>query len=233
MSDELTSKNGSGDDTLAGEYVLGVLTPERRALAASRIATDSNFAEKVADWEAKLSPLAEEIPPADAPAGVWNRIEKDLFTDQTAAAGWWSSLAFWRWIATGSSLVAAASLAVLLTVGIPQPQPNLMAALQAADAGPTYVATMDPSSGKLLISAVNAAADATRVPELWLIPEDGVPRSLGVIATGGETQITMPDAMRTLAGAEATLAITLEPVGGAPDGKPTGPIIAAGLLQPL
>lgn len=233
MSDELNTANGSGDDTLAGEYVLGVLSPEVRARTAARIATDSQFAAKVADWEAKLTPLAEEVTPVDAPSRVWNRIESDLFEPNRADSGWWSNLALWRWLAAGSSLVAAASLAVLLSVGIPQPQPNLIASLQSAEAGPSYIASVDPNSGKLLISAVNAAADDARVPELWLIPQDGVPRSLGVIARGGETQVTMSDALRSLAGAAATLAISLEPEGGAPEGKPTGPIIAAGTLQAL
>ena len=233
MSDELTAEDGSGDDTLAGEYVLGVLSPERRALADSRIAADSQFAQKVAFWEAKLSPLADEVPPVNAPARVWSRIENDLFAGATAHANWWSNLALWRWLAGGASLAAATSLAVLLTVGVPQQQPNLVAALQATGAGPSYIATMDPNSGKLLISGANALADTARVPELWLIPEDGVPRSLGVIAKNGETRVTMPDAMRALAGAAATLAITLEPDGGAPDGTPTGPVIAAGVLHSL
>ena len=233
MSDELNTGNGSGDDTLAGEYVLGVLSPALRARAAARIASDSQFAAKVADWEAKLTPLAEEVPPVDAPPRVWGRIESDLFAGAATRSGWWSNLVLWRWLAAGSSLVAAASLAVLLTVGVPQPRPNLIAALQSADAGPSYIASVDPNSGKLLISAVNATADDARVPELWLIPQDGVPRSLGVIAKGGETQVAMSDTMRALAGATATLAISLEPEGGAPEGKPTGPIIAAGVLQAL
>ncbi len=233
MSDEQQSANGSGDDTLAGEYVLGVLSPERRALAAARLLSEPEFAARVAFWETKLSPLAEEVPAAAVPSRVWTQIENDLFADSSVKAGWWSSLALWRWIAAGSSLAAAASLAVLLTIGVPQPQTNLVAALQAADAGPSYIATMDATSGALLISAVTATADSARVPELWLIPADGVPRSLGVIAKNGETRVSLPKGMRALAGPEVTLAITLEPQGGAPEGKPTGPVIAAGALQAL
>jgi anti-sigma-K factor RskA len=233
MSDELQSGNGTGDDTLAGEYVLGVLSPEHRALVAARLRSEPEFAARVAFWESRLSPLADAVQPAVPPARVWNRIESDLFADSAATAGWWSNLALWRWLAAGSSLAAAASIALLLTVGVPQPQNNLVAALQASNAGPSYIATLDAGSGQLLISPVTAASDATRVPELWLIPADGVPRSLGLIAESGETRVIMPNAMRDLAGPAATLAITLEPQGGAPEGKPTGPVIAAGALHAL
>ena len=233
MSDEQQTANGAGDDALAGELVLGVLSPERRAAALARVETDAVFAAKVASWEQKLSPLADEIAPVAPPTRVWKRIEGDLFTGETPRPGLWSNLAFWRWLAAGSSLAAAASLAVLITIGTPQPEINLVAALQASDAGPSYVAKIEAGSGQLLISAVSAPDDEERVPELWLIPEDGVPRSLGVIAESGDTRVVIPSAMRDLAARNAVLAITLEPQGGAPEGKPTGPVIAAGKLQKL
>jgi anti-sigma-K factor RskA len=66
-----------------------------------------------------------------------------------------------------------------------------------------------------------------------VIPGDGVPRSLGVINRGGETAITLPAALRTVTAAGATLAVSLEPAGGSPTGKPTGPVIAAGKINKI
>lgn len=233
MSDEAQSANGSGDDTLAGEYVLGLLAPERRSQVSARIETDAAFAARVATWEAQLSPLADDVPEAAVRPHVWERISQDLFESQPAPTGLWQNLAFWRWLAAATSLAAAGSLALLLAVGLPVDEPGLIAALQASGAGPSYVVRLDGRRGELLISAITASDDAARVPELWLIPGDGVPRSLGVIAKDGRTRVEIPETMRALAGPDATLAITLEPEGGAPDGKPTGPVIAAGPLHEI
>ncbi len=66
--------------------------------------------------------------------------------------------------------------------------------------------------------------------ELWVIPADGKPRSLGTIAaaTPGWTKAPTP-ALASLAPG-ATLAISVEPLGGSPTGQPTGPVILSGKI---
>jgi anti-sigma-K factor RskA len=71
----------------------------------------------------------------------------------------------------------------------------------------------------------------SQVPELWIIPDDGKPRSLGVI------QAAQPSAMQVPAGhmphvrRGATFAISREPQGGSPTGAPTGPVIVSGKID--
>lgn len=60
--------------------------------------------------------------------------------------------------------------------------------------------------------------------ELWAIPPGGAPRSLGVLPAGAGTVALKG---KILQGTD-TLAVTVEPPGGAPDGKPTGPVVYAG-----
>ena len=72
-----------------------------------------------------------------------------------------------------------------------------------------------------------------RVPELWLIPSDGVPRSLGLLDPSADQVIVIPEALLPEARRGATLAISLEPEGGSPTGQPTGPVIAAGTLDEI
>jgi anti-sigma-K factor RskA len=69
--------------------------------------------------------------------------------------------------------------------------------------------------------------------ELWLIPEGGKPASLGLIAAGQPVQLNVPQNLLPMVGSGATLAVSLEPLGGSPTGQPTGEVIAHGNLSRL
>lgn len=60
--------------------------------------------------------------------------------------------------------------------------------------------------------------------ELWLITDAG-PMSLGLLPTSGSGTMKMPLSVK---GDQLTLAVSLEPVGGSPTGKPTGPVLTSG-----
>ena len=62
------------DAMLAGEYVLGVLDATERRQVEQRIAQEPAFAQDVAQWEARLMPLVEQIAPVAVPDYVWARI---------------------------------------------------------------------------------------------------------------------------------------------------------------
>jgi anti-sigma-K factor RskA len=68
-----------------------------------------------------------------------------------------------------------------------------------------------------------ALADG-RALELWAISPGQAPRSLGVVLPG-QTTVLSPR-LPPLQG--DTVAITLEPEGGAPNGIPTGPVVLSG-----
>ena len=59
-----------GDEALAAEHALGVLTTRERAAAEQRMARDPAFAAQVLAWRARLAPLAAETAPAAPPAGL-------------------------------------------------------------------------------------------------------------------------------------------------------------------
>ena len=77
------------------------------------------------------------------------------------------------------------------------------------------------------------SADATREPELWLIPADGKPRPLGMLRADRAVTIAIPADLAALTVSNAVLAVSLEPPGGSPTGQPTGPVIATGKLTSL
>jgi anti-sigma-K factor RskA len=71
-----------------------------------------------------------------------------------------------------------------------------------------------------------------RVLELWSVPPEGNPRSLGLISANGVTVLKRERLPATvLKGGTAALAVSVEPPGGSPTGVPTGPVVFAGKLQ--
>jgi anti-sigma-K factor RskA len=77
-------------------------------------------------------------------------------------------------------------------------------------------------------AAANIPAD--RVAELWLIPADGKPRSLGLLRADRPVTLALSPNLAGQATAAAVLAVSLEPPGGSPTGAPTGPVIGQGKL---
>ena len=64
--------------------------------------------------------------------------------------------------------------------------------------------------------------------QLWLIPSGGKPHSLGVMPARPHMQLALAEPISAIIGRGATLAVSLEPVGGSPTDQPTGPVIASG-----
>src|SRR5688572_28068608 len=97
-----TYKNPQLRDRLAAEYVLGTLRGRARARFESLQRYDPDLRRTVAEWEARITPLAHaaaEIPP---PARVWQAVSLRIAgTERNAGAR--TSLAFWRGLAVTSS----------------------------------------------------------------------------------------------------------------------------------
>lgn len=238
------------DEVRAGEYVLGVLDAQQRRQAQARIASDPAFARLVEAWEQRLAALTDEIAPEPAPAHLWPRIRTRLGWPPVEGArrGLWQSVGFWR---AAAALAAAAAVAAVLIGRIPPapaPTPAPPAVVQAPpvesakpvvtlahdDGTPGWLASIDAARGVVTVVPVPAPADAQgRVPELWLIPAGEAPRSLGLLSTDKAHTIAVPKALQRALAQGSTLAISLEPPGGAPQGVPTGPIVAKGGIQSI
>jgi anti-sigma-K factor RskA len=91
------------------------------------------------------------------------------------------------------------------------------------------VATWNGDKNLLVVPASVSAADRGHSHELWMIPRDGKPRSMGVMPEG-PMRLEVEPATATLLAQGATFAVSLEPSGGSPSGLPTGPVIASGAL---
>ncbi len=219
-------------ETLAGEYVLGVLDGEAAAEVEAALAGNAELRRAVAFWEEKLHPLADLAAPAEPPAGGWGRIAERLDGPGRAAAPnrLWNSLALWR------GATAAAAAAALLMVWVaqrpqpptPSPSPSLVAMLRGPHQEETaWVAVAGPGGLKLRAVAPEASP-SRRVYQLWAIAAGASrPASLGVIGADGRLALARPAVALKDGG---SLAISVEPPGGSPTGQPTGPVVFTGKL---
>ena len=223
-------------DALAAQYVTGTLRGPARHRFEALLGAHAALRAAVRRWQDRLIPLTGVLPPQTPPLRVWQGVERTLWPQLAAApAPWWRRLGVWR-AATGAASVAALALAVLLSMPGEQAPPIvvvLQATGDAAQAQGSFVASFS-SDGRSLVTRplVPVAVQTDRVLELWAVPPQGAPRSLGLISANGATVIArdkLPqhvlDTSRTSA-----LAVSVEPPGGSPTGAPTGPVVFAGKL---
>ncbi|KNZ32599.1 MAG: hypothetical protein AD742_10970 [Methylibium sp. NZG] len=70
---------------LAAAYALGTLAGPARRRFESVMRSDPAAARAVAQWNRRLQPLAEQLPPREASAQLWQRIEQRAFGASTGA----------------------------------------------------------------------------------------------------------------------------------------------------
>lgn len=215
------------DIATAGEYVLGTLPLSERRAFQQRLALEPDLQDEVNRWQAHLEPLAEEILPVDPPAHIWRGVEQRLFGAPTQRRA-----PLWRGFGLGAALATAAVFAVLwLGPFTTPPEERLWVSdMVSADGTVRLAALYDETSGEMRVSVGGEAPAEGRDWELWLIKDARAPISLGVMPRAGTAAMPIPEELRALV-ADATLAITDEPTGGAPQGIATGPVVAEAPLR--
>lgn len=232
-------------DTLAAEYALGLLTGNDLRKAASQAETDPAFAEEVARWRGRLAPLHEEVEGVAPPTAIWDRIAVVVGLARPAndnVAGLQRRLIIWRGAAGGMTALAA-SLAIILMW---QPRSSQLAPATPVEASASapmvamlgdqramkVVASWDPNARQLVLAvAADMPADPAHAHQLWVIPANGKPRSIGIMPASKQMHMRLADTLAALLQQGATIAISVEPAGGSPTGNPTGPVVASGALH--
>jgi anti-sigma-K factor RskA len=223
-------------DALAQQYALGTLRGGARRRYEALLPGHPLLRDALAQWQQRLMPLTAAIAPQAPPADMWRRIEQRLWpTPASVPERWWQRLSLWRGV---SALASVAALGLVLLLVLPGPaQPPVVVVLQgtggAAQGVNSFVASVS-ADGRALVTRplLPVSVEANRVLELWSVPPEGAPRSLGLIAADGATVIDrrrLPASL--LKGGTAALAVSVEPPGGSPTGAPTGPVVYAGKLQ--
>ncbi|MBB5193375.1 anti-sigma-K factor RskA [Silvimonas terrae] len=226
-------RNPELQQQLANEYVIGTLRgPARRRFEAIMF-FDAALRRTVRETEAQLLPIIYALPEVTPPASVWRGVSRRVRALRPAPPMWsWESVYFWRLLAGGLGL-ACLVLAMTLTLpGQPAPTTAHMALLADPQSHVAALMARVAPDGHVRIATLQDLGErvgANKSLELWAIPEGGKPRSLGVIAANGPTDVNRPEAMQSA----AVLAVSLEPQGGSPTGAPTGPVLWVGKLVDL
>jgi anti-sigma-K factor RskA len=197
---------------------------------------------RVLVWQEHFAAMAELQPQVQPSPAVWERIVSAIRAEAAPEAArampqqdpgvltrLRRALALWRGATAAAAFAAIAAIGVSVQLGS-RPEIQYVAVLQDNAQNASMLVTFDPGKRTLTLKRIGAYQEAAdRSLELWALPPGQAPRSLGVVQ--GQPVVRLTAASREVTTAPA-LAITLEPKGGAPGGKPTGPVVFKGpLLQ--
>jgi len=220
---------------LAAEYVIGSLPEAERAGFERELARDFDLQREVYFWQDRLLPMTRMMPPVEPSAGLWARIERGI-ADRgarspapTEGVRWWQGVAFWR-LGTAASLLLAVALGLrlLAPTAAPPPDTRFYAVLQSPDRQEAGWIVEAAAGGKLrLIPLVTTAVAPDKALQFWTKPKDASgPTSLGLVPPDRVTEIDV--ARLPALEPDQLFELTLEPPGGSPIGRPTGPILFVG-----
>jgi len=215
-------------EKLAAEYALGTLRGPARRRFEQLLPAHPALAREVARWQLRLQALASPVAAVQPPAHLWPAIQRRLFGEPVPAPRWWLRLSLWQGFSGAASALA---LTAMLLLNQPLPvQPPLVIVMNSTAEGAElvkagFVASVSADGQALVLKPLGPLTLAQgRALELWAVPAQGAPRSLGLVADDRATTVLRAKLLHNT----AAFAVSLEPDGGSPTGAPTGPIVSAG-----
>jgi len=213
-------------DSLAGEFVLGTLSPQQHATVAERLVNDTALRAAVNAWEARLLELTALAAPQPPSARLWGRIQRSLNELAAPAAQqrvkWWRRLGLWQGL-SAAGLAASAVLAfTLLTAPPPTTQFVVVLVAPNSQTAGWVVQTSDSRMIELIPLGQDAVPEGMAL-QFWTKGEQWqAPVSLGLVKPGEPYRVPL----QSLPPLEANqlFELTLEKSGGSPTGLPTGPV---------
>ena len=227
-------------DMLAAEYVLGTLDPDMRRIVDERRSHEDGLNAAIAGWEKRLSPLnahyRDEIPSRYLFPGIRARIEgARIQADNIVEIDLLKrKLTRWR-IGTFATGALAASLMVAVLVSdfaTPVQDRQFVAVFHRDDTQPAFVMSIDLDTRAVIIRPVSATLPEGKTYQLWIASDQlgPAPKSLGLLENASVPTTRSLGEFDPALLRNATFGISLEPEGGSPTGRPTGPAIHGRLI---
>jgi anti-sigma-K factor RskA len=223
-------------DALAAEYVLGTLSPAERTAVSARRLRERDLDAAIEAWEARLAPLSDTAPSIEPSPGLLGEIEARLAggAGSSTVVELQQRVAHWRRLAIAASAIAAC---LVVAFGLREftrtQQPvSYVGVFQKDDQSPAFLLTVDLETRMLSIRVVSAERPADKTYQLWIASEatGGVPQSLGLIEDTARITRAALTSYDPAVVQRATFGVSLEPLGGSPTGRPTGPALHSKLI---
>ena len=229
----------------AGEYVLGTLSPADREAFARELLTDRALLADVYFWQDRLLPLTDGAPRQAPRVDLWPLIESALTrvpdpvhaaqrkaAEPAANDPVWRQLQRWKWIgscAVAASAVLATVLGLQLLAPPTEPPTRYLAVLQAPQDNSTgwLVEVTQGDRVRLIPVSTMAPVPVGKALQFWTKAEGAAdPTSLGLVDAGRTLELSA--ALLPALGEKQLFEVTLEPAGGSPLNRPTGPVLFLG-----
>lgn len=209
---------------LIAEYVLGLHDAQRQQEIAAWLDRDAEASRMASQWQEHWLGATELIEPAPLPPRLWRRVARRA---GLARPWWqlaWQSPGLWRTM-TASLLVVVA----LLLGPLRQHAPAYTVVLQAPGeaSSPGWQITVSNAGDLQLKPLVENRYSAQHSVQFWTLKDPGRgPRSLGLVEPSQPMVIPASQVGGVQSG--QLFELTLEPPGGSPGDRPTGPVLYIG-----
>jgi anti-sigma-K factor RskA len=230
---------------VADEFILGLLDASDHAAVEAALETDPSLRAAVAASQERFLALDLSARPAEISPDMWQRIESSLAAQPPAppAVGEQAPLtsgptspandnaaARWR-LATLSSLAASVLLAVGLGWSLTNaPEPKVIAVLLDTSGTPLALVEDFGDARARVTPLVDFPVPEGRTMQVWTLPSQEMgPVSLGLLASSETAVLSGP--VLPAPHEDQLYEITIEPAGGSPTGRPTGPILVKGFAK--
>ena len=220
-------------DAVCGEYLIGTLRGAARKRFERALIDEPLVSLRLKHWQGIFIPRYSSMIEVSPSPAAWQRLEREIGLARYRTP-WHKRLVFWRsWAAaTTAALLLAISLQAIKPTLPPTPQPPALVEIAqlAAKSDVTKVtARLSPDGRTLELQAARPVlACPTQSYELWLVPAEGGD-AISIAVLGSLTaRINVPNAQVGRLHAGAKLAVSVEPAGGSPTGRATGPVILLG-----
>ena len=234
---------------LVDRFVIGTMADRSRRRFSRFVDENTSAARLVYELEAMMLPTAWSLEPVQPSELVWQRVSRAAGLGkqkETTAprAPMWQGIAAalvaglfvstFGWYQAHNRAPEVVVETVTETVVEKVPVKPLLGVIENAEGNAIWVANIydDLAEADVIVRAA-----PERKPEndyqLWILRDDGVPVSLGLLPQAGESTLALSDAALDGLKRGSTVAVSLEPLGGSPDVVPTGPVLyTAALLTP-
>ncbi|MGQ0430381.1 MAG: anti-sigma factor [Gammaproteobacteria bacterium] len=210
-------------DLLAAEYVLGTLRGAARRNFARRRERDPFVDRRVRSWEERFATLVSQLAPVAPSPAVWTAIERRIGAPPQRR---WPAV-----VAAAAAAIAAFGLGWLLWQQLRPGELQATVVVATAEGAALWRVELAADAAELEVTTIgDVRHPAARSLELWALPADSAPVSLGLMPARGRVRLVLDDRQRAALAVAANVAVSDEPAGGSPTGAPTGPVLYVAAL---